>query len=64
MANTDISHVKDGVSVSWAHTCGHLSNPLFYASMENAENDRARMEGQWCWECRNSEAVKQAKGRR
>lgn len=53
MATTDISHVKDGVSVSWAHTCGHLSLPLFYASMAYAELDRPRMEERPCWECRN-----------
>lgn len=55
---SELHHQKDGVIASWAHTCGHLSNPMWYRAEECAEQDRQRMEGLPCWECRNRELVK------
>jgi hypothetical protein len=50
--STEIHHQKDGVLVLWAHTCGHLSNSMWYASAEKAEAFRAEMEATRCYDCR------------
>jgi hypothetical protein len=46
------SHAKGGLLVSWAHSCGHLSNPIPYEATEKSEAVRAAWEGRVCWPCR------------
>lgn len=49
------SHTKGGLLVSWAHSCGHLSNPIDYESTEKAESVRAAWERRPCWGCRSAQ---------
>jgi hypothetical protein len=53
MPVTEIHHEKEGVLVSWGHTCGHLSNPIWYESPEQAERERPSRESSTCWSCRH-----------
>lgn len=50
---TEIHHQREGVLVSWWHTCQHFSNPMFYARASVAEKQRTLQERRPCWECRN-----------
>lgn len=61
---TEFHHDTWGVLVLWAHTCGHHSNSLRYATVAQAEAERAAREGQPCWECRNDAVILAAKEKR
>ena len=50
---TIFSHGREGLLAFWGHTCGHLSNPIWYESTEVAEKKRAEMEARACWSCLN-----------
>lgn len=52
MPATEIHHQKDGVLVSWGHSCGHLSNTIWYRDTQTAEVERELMERIRCSACR------------
>lgn len=57
MRKTELHYPDKGVNASWAHACGHLSNPVWYESTAEAEARREEMESASCWECRQAVPV-------
>lgn len=48
----DVSHVRGGLLVTFRHPCGHLSNPLPYDTLAQAEAALPGMDAVPCWPCR------------
>jgi hypothetical protein len=48
--------------VLWAHSCGHLSMKVPYATRAQAESVRAAWESRPCWECRVSAEAARLRG--